>query len=237
MDEQFIKAIRDIWEGQQIVLECLASEEFKELMQDYLRYTLVKATNYEEVLKNVPVNVWVKAQELHWTAYSFGANLRALDRLADWLPQLEGKTLDVGCNDGGLVKELHSRGYDCYGVDLPEVINKAREKHPDIADRLSVCNLETDELRDGPYDLVLVLGVMDLLKNYDLLFGKISRALKPNGKLYLSTSNRKYRTLDLYSAHYFTEEELTEMANKAGLEPLAYKTIDSKTNLTGVFRK
>jgi len=226
-----------LMETSQIALESITNPRVFYALYDAITSVFMQNINYKQLVDIIPPETWAKGQACHVITRNWGANVGATDLIADYLPDVGGKILDLGCNNGALVRKLVERGYDCYGVDLPEVIEKARDMYPDSADRLSACNLEADELPGGSYDFVLALAVIEHLKHYDLLLDKITRVLKPQGMLYLTTSNREYREIDIWHTHHFTVEELSKLANQAGLIPLEYKRVNSRTNITGIFRK
>jgi ubiquinone/menaquinone biosynthesis C-methylase UbiE len=54
------------------------------------------------------------------------------DRFLELLPAPEGVTLDVGCGEGRLPRDLKARGYEVIGVDAsPTLIEHARAADPD----------------------------------------------------------------------------------------------------------
>jgi len=224
-------------EAGQMALESIADPDVFRSLYDTVVNVFMRNIGYKQFIDTISPESWAKGQACHVITRNWGANVKATDLIADYLPDVGSKILDLGCNDGALVRKLTEMGYDCYGVDLPEVIEKARDMYPDSADRLSVCNLETDELSSDSYDFVLALAVIEHLKRYDLLLDKIAKVLKPQGILYLTTSNREYREIDVWHTHHFTVEELSKLANWVGLKPLKYKRVDSRTNLTGIFER
>jgi len=235
LEERFM-AFMERSEGDMISLDEIArfcASGVHRFLSDALCDFYLERLEYDPL--SLSLDSWARVQDKHHS--SLKANVKAVSLITDYLPGTGGKIIDIGCNDGGLVKELVGLGHDCYGVDLPMVIAKAQLKRPDIAERLSVCNLECDELPGGPYELALALAVIEHLRNYGLFLGKVSAVLKPGGILYISTSNRKYRRTAPYHTHHFTEDEFSEMAAQAGLTPLRYDQINSETNLTAIFKK
>jgi SAM-dependent methyltransferase len=77
------------------------------------------------------------------------ANLAPCPALVAWL-NVEAPALIrpgasvavVGCGLGDDVREVFSRGYDVIGFDIsPRAIDWARERHPEVSDRLIVCDV------------------------------------------------------------------------------------------------
>ncbi len=176
---------------------------------------------------------WVATQEEYFSSKAFGfRDGPEVSSFKDYLPESGAKILVVGCNDGGRVKMLVEMGYDCYGIDLPSVIEKAKKKYPEIADRLSVCNLECDALPGGPYKLVIAIHVMEHLIGYLFFLPKVARVL--DGILFLRTPKSKPYPIEPYHQHHFTREELTQLAIDSGLEVVKFQ---EDYHITGVFRE
>ena len=146
------------------------------------------------------------------------------------------KILDLGCNGSYVVDVLIKLGHDAWGTDLPAVARQAQRDHLETANRILTCNLDTGDIPGGGYDLVLVLGVIEHLVNYNLLFKKVSKVLKDNGIVFVTTCNREVIEIERHHYHHFTVKELQMMAESAGFEMISI-TSSSKTNLIGSFRK
>lgn len=131
------------------------------------RYDLSYALNREE---GEPEVEFVKALEL--------LNLKSNDKI-----------LDVGCNTGEFCY-LAKRAYGVVarGIDLNgEAIRIARRRYPDI--QFEVRDLhEMTEI--GEYDAITMLEVVEHLSRPEQALEKITRALKPNGIIVLTTPNK-----------------------------------------------
>lgn len=219
-------------EAAQIALQSIVEPRVLNNLYDTVVNIFMERINYKQFIDDTSVEAWANLQASHVINVNWGANVKAVDLITDYLPETGGKILDIGCNDGAIVKKLIEMGYDSYGVDLPQVIKEAQ-----CPDRLFICNLETDDLPDGPYDLILAFAVIEHLKNYNQLLSKIVKVLKQSGIIYLTTINREYREIDIWHTHHFTVEELSELANQAGLRLLEYKQVGSRTNITVVLGK
>lgn len=89
------------------------------------------------------------------------------------------KVFDFGCGSGFLVRELGKRGYDSYGGDFSETALKQGEKLG-ISNISKISNNITTH-NDDTFDCVLVLDVMEHLKNDREGIEEIERILKPGG--------------------------------------------------------
>jgi len=128
------------------------------------------------------------------------------------------RILDVGCGTGRHSIELVKRGYSVVGADLSEAqLSRAKEKA--ATEKLSIPFLLRDARELGfesKFDVALILceGAFPLLEtdqeNYRVL-QSVSQALKPRGKLILTTLNA------LYPLHHSVDDFINESneANKS----------------------
>ena len=112
-----------------------------------------------------------------------------LDRLVQLAPGRRG--LDAGCGAGARdVHRLWTQGYDVYGIDaVEETIERAREIHPEISDRVSVANLRLPlEFPDDSFDFVICDAVIQHIEPSELMavtLKEFARILRPDGVLQL----------------------------------------------------
>ena len=151
------------------------------------------------------------------------------DRLVQLAPGRRG--LDAGCGAGARdVHRLWTQGFDIHGIDaVEENIQRAKEVHPDIADRVSVADLRLPlDFPDESFDFVMCNAVIQHIESSDVrevTLKEFARILKPNGVLQLMFKNgqgiitvydRDYDTNR--SFHLYDEGEILAMLNGLGLE-------------------
>ena len=108
--------------------------------------------------------------------------------------------LDFGCGRGNLVIALAGRGCTALGVDFsPSAIDFAREylrRFPkEIQNRVEFKRMTKEELNfEKQFDVIVFNQVYEHLHDWELeiLIPKFKRALKPGGRLVMSTPNLNY---------------------------------------------
>jgi 2-polyprenyl-3-methyl-5-hydroxy-6-metoxy-1,4-benzoquinol methylase len=137
------------------------------------------------------------------------------------------KWLDVGCGTGALVEMANKMGYKAIGID-PSIalIEKGLAK-----DRPIFCaTLENFSLGDELFEVISLIDVIEHVDNPIAIMNLVSKHLKPNGFVCLSTPDvssifarvLKMKWWHVRVAHigYFDKKTLSLMFGKSGFETL-----------------
>jgi SAM-dependent methyltransferase len=104
------------------------------------------------------------------------------DEFLRLLPAPSGLTLDVGCGEGRLPRDLKARGYQVIGVDgSPTLIEAARKADPEGDYRLS--DAASLPLADASVDLVTALLSLHDMDDMEGAVIEAARVLVPGGRL------------------------------------------------------
>lgn len=96
------------------------------------------------------------------------------------------KVLDIAGCWGGISAEIMKQGNDVTLLDLPRVIKKAKETHPELKFlEGSALDIQTEE----QFDVVVATEIIEHILDLKRFFGEIKRVLKDDGGLILSTPN------------------------------------------------
>jgi SAM-dependent methyltransferase len=102
------------------------------------------------------------------------------------LPQPSGLTLDVGCGEGRLTRELSARGYDVVGVDTSTaLVDEARAAHP--SGRYEVASIDALPFADGAVELAVCVNVLPHVHDLAAAAAELARVLAPGGAFLIGT--------------------------------------------------
>ena len=152
----------------------------------------------------------------YWWFVGVRRMVHMLLRLAGAAPPY-GKVLDVGCGSGALLDELAASRAEVWGMDVsPLALDFCRLRGHE---RLVLGDATKLPFKDGEFDVVTAIGVIEHLDDDATFVSEISRVLKPQGVLVLLTSSFPF----LWSAH----DVANEHRRRYYLRPLR-KMIESK---------
>lgn len=139
------------------------------------------------------------------------------DTFFELLPPPGRRTLDLGCGEGRLSRDLRTMGHDVVGIDSsPTMVRAALEADPDhevlLADATAL------PFAAGEFDLVVAFMSLQDVSNHAGAIGEASRVLQPGGHLSLAIVH------PLNSAGEFDGESSNSPFAVKGsyLEPSAY---------------
>ncbi len=100
--------------------------------------------------------------------------------------------LDLGCGGGYVTRELYNKtGAKIYGIDnSEEAIKLSKDKSKDLPVIYKKCDITNLTYSDNFADVVLCIGVLEHIQNYEICLSEIKRVLKNNGVLYVVSSNK-----------------------------------------------
>ena len=88
--------------------------------------------------------------------------------------------LEVGCNQGVMVKKLRSLGIDAYGVDINEkAVKEAAVEYVSVMDATRL------DFPDNTFDKLFSLHTIEHIEDTQKVLGEMERVLKPGGRIVL----------------------------------------------------
>jgi SAM-dependent methyltransferase len=102
------------------------------------------------------------------------------------LPPPSGLTLDVGCGEGRLTRELSGRGYDVVGVDASTaLVDEARAADP--SGRYEVASIDALPFADGAAQLAVCVNVLPHVHDLHAAAVELARVLAPGAAFVIGT--------------------------------------------------
>jgi SAM-dependent methyltransferase len=192
-------------------------------------------------LKAVPDPEHLFRDYKHFSGASRG-NLQHLESVANNLAPVTRVTerrraLEIGCNDGSLLKLLKSKGYDCVGVDPAINMQQAQEKlgltviHDFFEEHLAARLLKSK----GPFELIVALNVLAHFPAFMSAFKGIRTLLTPRGILHMEVAdatetlaNGRFDTV--YHEHVcnYTLTSIDAVLRIAGLRGIHAEKVDTQ---------
>ena len=116
-----------------------------------------------------------------------GGRVHAHDAsLDELLPPPRGLTLDVGCGEGRVSRELRTRGYDVVGFDGSEtLVGEARAADP--SGRYEVARIDALPVGDASAELAVCINVVPHVHDLAGAARELARVLAPGGVLVVGT--------------------------------------------------
>ena len=118
---------------------------------------------------------------------------QSLQYCLEKVPSADSHILDIGCNTGSLVYNLHLRGFKhAYGIDIEEnKIEKGKLIYPELVDKLEIFGGKTLPYDNNSFDVVTMFDVIEHIDKIEqYLFGEVRRVLKKDGKFIFQTPNK-----------------------------------------------
>jgi SAM-dependent methyltransferase len=120
---------------------------------------------------------WIAWARHPWDSYWFFRY-----EFFELLPSAPQKTLEVGCGEGRVARDLAEREYQVTALDAsPTLVNAARAAHPD--GEYTVGPAEALPFDDGSFNLVVAYNSLMDVDEMPRAVAEIARVLRPGGAL------------------------------------------------------
>jgi SAM-dependent methyltransferase len=124
-----------------------------------------------------------------WTAWARSPKHDAFwayrEALTAYIGEGNGRTLDVGCGEGRVSRELKALGYHVTATDtVAELVEAARQA--DSAHEYAVADARGLPFEDSSFDLVIAYNVLMDVEDVPGTLREIRRVVRPRGQLFIS---------------------------------------------------
>lgn len=176
------------------------------------------------VLTDDSANKAIYDDEVSYRAFVLAEHALIEPRYPAWLAEIRealasgasGRLLDVGCGAGHFVKAAREAGFEAEGVELSSAAARLALELNGIT--VSTAPLEADR-RDGAFDVVTLIGVLEHLADPTGLVRECRRLLKPGGLLFVYTPRWcSYDTVATWLARAGRSSLIDRRINRAHLQ-------------------
>jgi SAM-dependent methyltransferase len=138
--------------------------------------------------------------------------------IEDHIPNRQARILEIGCATGHLLALLKERGYQCVlGADpSPGCAKAARALYGIPVLTHAISDLPVPE---NPFDVLILAGVMEHIRDLDPAVDKIRNLLSPDGQVYLAVpdsadfGNNKDAPFQEFSVEHLNFFSVTSLTN------------------------
>lgn len=159
--------------------------------------------------------------------YDFKRFETIADQLERYLPSKEARILDIGCATGGLLAVLKRRGYlNVVGSDpAPACAGAAKALH---GIEVRTATLAEHAKWSDKFDAVLLVGVLEHLRDVKQAVQIATELLRPDGVLYCAQPdveaftecrNAPFQQFSTEHVNFFSRDSLTRLLGEATLTP------------------
>lgn len=122
----------------------------------------------------------------------------------------KGKTvLDIACGEGYGCRLLAAEALQVTGVDIDEeTIRRARQEYPDSSIHFLTGSITSIPCPDNSFDLVTCFETLEHITEQEQALKEISRVLKPEGLLFISTPDKEKYSDQNGNKNPFHQKEL-----------------------------
>jgi len=165
-------------------------------------------------------------QPSEFEARQFPAIAEFIER---YLPRPQARILEVGCANGGLLNALKKRGYEnVMGIDPSPVCARNAEvlyQIPVVASALSDVPPEI-----GKFDLLILVAVLEHIRDLDTAIKKLQELLASRGRLYIevpdvteftSSPDAPFQEFSIEHINFFSSVSLANLMRAYGFHEIS----------------
>ncbi len=148
--------------------------------------------------------------------------------LEPFIPDPHSRVLEIGCASGQLLGVLREKGFsNLLGCDPSPGCVKAA--HDIYAIPAVVGTVTTVPVPEAPYDFLILVGVMEHIRDLDLAVGHLHALLRPGGRIYLEVPDAScyvgrldapFQEFSVEHINFFSARSLTNLMLAHGFRAL-----------------
>lgn len=140
-------------------------------------------------------------------------------------PKCGSTVLDIGCNDGSLLKEFKNREWSVTGIDPCKELCEEAYKKLDRNGHIFIDFFPSEELEGYGFDVITAFNVFAHNDDPKTFLLRMKELLNENGRIYILTTPA--RLDNFYHEHisYFTPQSMARLASFCELDMVGFKTV------------
>jgi SAM-dependent methyltransferase len=152
----------------------------------------------------------------------------AVEKIQSFMPNRSARILEIGCATGLLLSRLKAAGYqNTAGLDPSPACCKAAGRLYGIP--VQQGTLSTSVIEPGTVDLLIVVGVLEHIRDLETAFRQITRMLSPQGRVFVTVPDAShyaagedapYQEFSLEHINYFGPGSLANLMSVLGFKCL-----------------
>ena len=157
--------------------------------------------------------------------------------------------LDLGCARGYFAKDLLKKNCRVWGIDADKEAIAEAKKYCVETKVVDLDNSNSLPFKNNSFDYILLLDVLEHLRNPEKLLKSLKRYLKMDGKVIISVPNiaflsirlallwgkfdyKKTGIMDESHLHFYTKKTLIDLITKCGLKIIDFDTASGFSQIT-----
>ena len=150
------------------------------------------------------------------------------DVVTPFIPDAGARVFEIGSGSGGLMKALYERGFQnvCASDPSPACVRATQELHGIPAVAGTVFTVPKPE---APYDFLVLVGVMEHIRDLDRAVERFHELLRDGGRVYLEVPDASrytpqqdapFQEFSLEHINFFSPESLANLKQARGFRAL-----------------
>jgi ubiquinone/menaquinone biosynthesis C-methylase UbiE len=161
-----------------------------------------------------------EAEAADWIRFARGEDhfawLFNLPAFVELVPRPGRLTVDIGCGEGRVTRELEKLGHTVRGFDTsPTLVRTARAADPEID--IELADAAALPLEDGAADLAIAFMTHQAVEDLEACLAETARVLDPSGRLCIAVVH-PMNSVEESPAGYFAEHRYAYDARLDGIE-------------------
>lgn len=195
-------------------------------------------SEFDSYYKNLSKYENIIEDEFKESKYDFNRFQILSSFFKDFITSNEAGILEIGCSTGMFLFQLKTRGYsNLTGVDPSPTCSVIAQKYYDI--NVITNNLSDFHFLENTFDCVILIGVLEHVKDLKQSINRIRKILKPKGIFFIAVpdaseyfngSDAPFQEFSVEHINFFGPQSMDNLMFKCGFQKVAHKQVLIEVN-------